>query len=67
MKHARNRPFGANDMSTMGDAIRDRQLTSEQRKVIALTITTELSLVEIKISGCRDAVRARGSTAIAQY
>ena len=53
-------------MSTIGDDIRARQFTSVQRNVMVLTITTEWSLVDRKISGCRDSVRVRGRTAMAQ-
>ena len=45
------RPLGANDMLTIGDWMRARQLISIISVVAVLTITTELSDVEIKTSG----------------
>lgn len=65
VKHAKNRPFGANVISTMGDEIRARQSRSFISAVAALTTTTELSFVERKTSGCLEAVFVRGSTAMA--
>ena len=51
VKHAKNRPFGANVISTMGEEILARQSRSFISAVAAFTTTTELSFVERKISG----------------
>jgi hypothetical protein len=64
VKQAKNRPFGANVISTMGDEIRARQSKSLISAVAVLTTTTELSVVDKNTSGCLEAVRMRGSTAI---
>ena len=56
VKHARKRPFGANDSATMGEDMRARQSTSVISAVTALTTTTELSDVDKKTSGCLDFV-----------
>ena len=65
MKHAKKRPFGANVISTIGEAIRARQFRSFISVVAQLTTTTELSFVERNTSGCRDAVLVRERTEIA--
>jgi hypothetical protein len=51
VKHARNRPFGANVMSTMGDDILALQSTSVISQVTVLTTMTELSDVDRNTSG----------------
>lgn len=56
MKHARNRPLGANVMATIGEDMRARQSTSVISAVTTLTTTTELSDVDRKTSGCLDFV-----------
>lgn len=64
VKQAKNRPFGAKVISTMGDEIRARQFKSLTSVVAVLTTTTELSVVDKNTSGCLEAVRMRGSTAM---
>jgi hypothetical protein len=64
VKQAKNLPFGANVISTMGDEIRARQSKSLTSVVAVSTTTTELSVVDKNTSGCLEAVRMRGSTAI---
>ncbi len=64
VKQAKNLPFGANVISTMGDEIRARQSKSLTSVVAVLTTTTELSVVDKNTLGCLEAVRMRGSTAI---
>ena len=49
----------------MGEDILARQFKSTISVVAALTTTTELSVVDKKISGCLEAVRKRDKTAIA--
>mmetsp|Transcript_20093 Transcript_20093/g.36444 ORF Transcript_20093/g.36444 Transcript_20093/m.36444 type:complete len:226 (+) Transcript_20093:2914-3591(+) len=56
LKHARNLPFGAKVIATIGDDMRARQSTSVMSPVTVLTTTTELSEVERKTSGCLDVV-----------
>ena len=51
VKHARNRPFGAKLILTIGDLIRSRQSTSVNSNETVSTTTTELSEVEMKSSG----------------
>ena len=65
VKQAKNRPFGAKLISTIGDDMRARQSKSFISVVETLTTTTELSVVDKNTSGCREAVRVRGKTAIA--
>ena len=67
VKHAKNRPFGAKLISTIGDDILARQSKSLISVLAASTTTTELSLVDKNTSGCCDAVLVRGNTAIAAY
>ena len=67
VKQAKKRPLGAKLISTIGEDIRARQSRSFISVVAVLTTTTELSVVERNTSGCRDAVRIRGKTAIAEY
>ena len=66
VKQAKKRPLGAKLISTIGEDIRARQSRSFISVVAVLTTTTELSVVERKTSGCRDEVRMRGNTAIAE-
>ena len=65
VKQARNLPFGANDISTMGDDILALQSTSVISQVTVFTTMTELSEVDKNTSGCRVVVRVRESAAIA--
>jgi hypothetical protein len=67
VKHARNRPLGANVMATIGEEMRARQSTSVISAVQVLTTTTELSDVDRKTSGCRDFVWMRGRTETETY
>lgn len=67
VKQAKKRPLGAKLISTMGAKIRSLQSKSFISAVATLTTTTELSLVDKKTSGWRDAVLVRGRTAIAAY
>jgi hypothetical protein len=65
VKQARKRPLGAKLISTIGEAILARQSKSFISVLAASTTTTELSLVDKKTSGCCEAVRVRGNTAMA--
>ncbi len=67
VKQARKRPFGAKLISTIGAEIRVLQSKSLISVVEVFTTTTELSEVATKTSGCRQAVRVRGKTAMAEY
>lgn len=51
VKHAKNLPFGAKVISTIGADIRARQSTSVISQVTVLTTITELSDVDKKTSG----------------
>lgn len=64
VKQAKNLPFGAKLMETIGDLIRWRQSTSVISVVTVSTITTELSEVDRNTSGWRDEVWKRGRTAM---
>ncbi len=64
VKHARNRPLGANFIWTMGERMRSSQLTSVMvPREDASHMMTELEVVPRKTSGCRRGVWMRGRTA----
>ncbi len=51
VKHAKNRPLGANDIDTIGEDILDLQSTSVISPVEVFATTTELSDVDKNNSG----------------